>query len=263
DSTALEIGDEPMQFHLKFPDVAVAVGEQRIVAIPQILHDRPETGVIILDDAFQHRAVKAGLNILLTDFNHLFTRDWFLPTGGLRDQRSSYRRADVIVVTKCPPSLESTQQQRIIEEIAPLPGQPVYFSEIAYGSPYHILTGETTSIDNTMEVLLVSGIANPKPLKNYLEDHAATYSELLYSDHHIFNTDDWKQIVNHFQNMKARHKIIVTTEKDAVRLMKYREHLTELPFYVLPIHCRFLFGEGPAFNNIITTFIQGFDTKRQ
>jgi len=100
-STALEIGDEPMQFQKKFPNVTIAVGEERVVAIPQLLHDRPGTEVIILDDAFQHRSVKAGLNILLTEHSNLFTRDWFLPTGDLRDEKKSYKRAEVIVVTKC------------------------------------------------------------------------------------------------------------------------------------------------------------------
>ena len=95
-STALEIGDEPMQFHLKFPDMPIAVGEARIEAIPQLLHDRPDTQAIILDDAFQHRSVKAGLNIVLTDCNNLYTRDWYLPTGDLRDEKSSIRRADIL-----------------------------------------------------------------------------------------------------------------------------------------------------------------------
>ena len=105
ESTALEIGDEPMQFHIKFPDVPVAVGEERLDAIPQLLHDRPGTEAIILDDAFQHRAIKAGLNILLTDYNNLFTRDFYLPTGDLRDLKSEYKRAEIIVVTKCKPDL--------------------------------------------------------------------------------------------------------------------------------------------------------------
>ena len=100
DTTALEIGDEPMQFHLNFPDIAVAVGEERIVAIPQLLHDRPYTQAIILDDAFQHREIKAGLNILLTQYGDLYTNDFFLPTGDLRDQCSSSKRADIIVITK-------------------------------------------------------------------------------------------------------------------------------------------------------------------
>jgi tetraacyldisaccharide 4'-kinase len=260
-STALEIGDEPMQFYLKFPEIAVAVGEERLVAVPQILHDRPDTGVIILDDAFQHRAVKAGLNILLTDFSHLFTRDWFLPTGNLRDERRSYKRADLIVVTKCRPDLSRQEQETIVREISPRPGQEVFFTDIIYGLPYHILTREPVNIDGTAEVLLISGIANPAPLKKYLAEKAATYYELLYSDHHIFSTDDWKEIVQRYQGMTARHKIIITTEKDAVRLIKYREHLSELPFYVIPIQSHFLFEDGPRFNNIITTFIEGFDTK--
>src|SRR5580658_6130916 len=116
DTTALDIGDEPMQFHTKFPDVVIAVGEERIVAIPQLLHDRPETRAIILDDAFQHRTVRAGLNILLTDYSNLFTRDWWLPSGDLRDAPSSYRRADIIVVTKCPDQLSPEDRRAIATE---------------------------------------------------------------------------------------------------------------------------------------------------
>ena len=133
DTTALDIGDEPMQFHQKFPDVPVAVGEERIVAIPQLLHDRPETQVIILDDAFQHRALKAGLNILLTDYNNLFTRDFFLPTGDLRDTQGSYKRADIIVVTKSRPDLSAERKREVIEEIKPLPHQNgVFFLHLVW-----------------------------------------------------------------------------------------------------------------------------------
>jgi tetraacyldisaccharide 4'-kinase len=114
-TTALDIGDEPMQFHQKFPEIPVAVGEERIVAIPQLLHDRPETEVIILDDAFQHRAINAGLNILLTDYGNLFTRDFFLPTGDLRDQRKSYKRAQIIIVTKCKSNLSEEERMSIVE----------------------------------------------------------------------------------------------------------------------------------------------------
>jgi len=260
-SSALDIGDEPMQFHLKFPGLTVAVGEERMVAIPQILHDRPETGVIILDDAFQHRSVKAGLNILLTDSNDLFTRDWFLPTGNLRDEKKSYKRANVIVVTKCRPDLSVTEKDIITKEIAPAEDQDIFFSEIAYGNPYHILGGQQISITNNMEVLLISGIANPTPLKNYLSENVSTYDELLFGDHHIFDTDDWKEIMRRYQLMETENKIILTTEKDAVRLLKYKEHLHELPFYVIPIQCHFLFDEGNRFNNIISTFIGRYGAK--
>lgn len=132
-TNALEIGDEPMQFFTKFPDVTVAVGEERIVAIPQLLHDKPDTEVIILDDAFQHRYVKAGYNMLLTDVNNLFTRDWFLPTGDLRDQKKSYLRANVIVVTKCLADLSLAEKHHLIKEINPAAHQKIFFSAIRYG----------------------------------------------------------------------------------------------------------------------------------
>ena len=116
-TTALEIGDEPMQFHNKFPGVTVAVGEERLVAIPQLLYDKPDTQVIILDDAFQHRTVKAGLNIVLTAFNNLYTRDLVLPSGDLRDVKASMKRADIIIVTKCDAGLTIAEKESIIKEI--------------------------------------------------------------------------------------------------------------------------------------------------
>src|SRR5258708_10263573 len=127
-----------MQFHRKFPDVAIAVGEERIVAIPQLLHDRPGTHAILLDDAFQHRAVKAGLNILLTDCSNLFTRDWWLPSGDLRDAPSSYRRADIIIVTKCPEELSEEQRPALVIEIDPRPPHRIFFTSICFGDPYPI-----------------------------------------------------------------------------------------------------------------------------
>ncbi len=257
-ATALEIGDEPMQFHLKFPDVTVAVGEERIVAIPQLLHDRPATQVIILDDAFQHRTVKAGLNILLSDHSNLYTRDWFLPTGDLRDEKKSYRRADVLVVTKCPAGLGMEESTQLKQELRPLPHQRVFFTTIRYGKPYHIVTREEIAIDGIAEVLLVSGIANPAPLKKHLQETVDSYYEILYSDHHIFSIDDLKEMVKRFQHIQATNKIILTTEKDAVRLIKFEQQLKELPVYVLPIEVQFLFNEEQAFIDLIATFIAAF-----
>ncbi|RYY64215.1 MAG: tetraacyldisaccharide 4'-kinase, partial [Chitinophagaceae bacterium] len=173
-STALEIGDEPMLFHRKFPEVPVAVGEERLVAIPQLLHDRPDTQAVILDDAFQHRPIKAGLNILLTDYGNLYTRDFFLPTGDLRDSRSSASRAEVIVVTKCPAGLALAEKEALRRELAPRNGQHLFFTTIAYGAAYHIVTRQFTGIDEHTEVLLVTGIANPRPLKTYLEERVQT-----------------------------------------------------------------------------------------
>ncbi|MDP9042669.1 MAG: tetraacyldisaccharide 4'-kinase, partial [Bacteroidota bacterium] len=185
-STALEIGDEPMQFVNKFPDLTVAVGEERLVAIPQLLHDKPDTRVLILDDAFQHRWVKAGFNILLTDFNNLFTRDWFLPTGDLRDQKKSARRADIIVITKCPQDLSLAEKNQVIREIKAKVNQQIFFTAISYGKPYQVITRDPWIPNKTAEVLLVTGIANPEPLKKYLEEKFDGYDEIAYGDHHIF-----------------------------------------------------------------------------
>ncbi|MDR3713894.1 MAG: tetraacyldisaccharide 4'-kinase [Puia sp.] len=257
-TTALDIGDEPMEFHRKFPDIAVAVGEERIVAIPQLLHDRPGTEVIVLDDAFQHRAVKAGLNILLSDYSNLFTRDWWLPTGDLRDARKSYRRADLIVVTKCEETMNVAEKEAIIREIDPLGHQQVFFSSIRYGNPYHITKGDTCRITGDSEVLLVTGIANPGPLKRWLNDQAGAFFELSYNDHHIFTIDDLKTILRRFSAITAGNRIILTTEKDAVRLLKFDKELAEWPFYVIPIESGFLFDEERRFTEIISKFITGF-----
>jgi len=257
-TTALDIGDEPMQFHSKFPDVTVAVGEERIVAIPQLLHDRPSTRAIILDDAFQHRTVKAGLNIVLTDCSNLFTRDWYLPTGDLRDSPGSYKRADLIVVTKCKDSLSEAERNDIVAEIKPLPHQQVFFSSIQYGAPYHITRRTPGEVSEKIEVLLVTGIANPAPLKKWLNDTSKTYYEISYGDHHIFTIDDLNTIIRRFNSIPARNKIILTTEKDAVRLIKFEQELKSWPFYVIPIEPRLLFGEQQRFTDLIVKFITNF-----
>lgn len=257
-STALEIGDEPMLFHLKFPDVAVTVGEQRLEAIPQLLHDRPDTRVIIMDDAFQHRAVNAGFNILLSDCTNLFTRDWYLPTGDLRDEKSGYRRADLIVVTKCKSNMTSEEKEKIENEVMPLPHQRMFFSTIRYGSPYHIFSKKIFRLSQHTEVLLVTGIANPKPLKKMLQETVRSYSQLAYSDHQVFSIDDLKDIIKKFEAMPALRKIILTTEKDAMRLMKFDNELKDLPFYVIPIEQEFLFNEAAAFNELVRDFMHNF-----
>ena len=257
-STALEIGDEPMQFHVKFPDVAIAVGEERIVAIPQLLHDRPSTQAVILDDAFQHRAINAGLNILLTDYNNLYTRDWFLPTGDLRDEPRSARRASVIVVTKCPTDLPQEERETLIKELSPKEHQRVFFATLRYDQPYHITQKHIRPITGDDEVLLVTGIANPRSLKQFILDNSKTYNQVSYGDHHIFTIDDLREIKKRFAQITADKKLIVTTEKDAVRLVKFHQELRDLPFYVLPIGHHFLFGEAQSFMDIIGNFISTY-----
>jgi len=260
-TTALEIGDEPFLFYKKFPEVTVAVGEERIEAIPQLLHDKPETQVILLDDAFQHRSVMSGLNILLTDYSNLYTRDWWLPSGDLRDERRSAKRADILIVTKCKSDLTKDECREIVEELDPLKHQHIFFSHIQYGLPYHIVNGNTISIHDSLEVLLISGIADPRPLKKFLLEHSETYYEILYNDHHIFTIDDWKDILKRFNNIQHNDKIILTTEKDAVRLMKFNNELRDIPVYVMPISVQFLFNDEDRFHDLISKFIINFKNK--
>ena len=258
-TTALEIGDEPMQFHLKFPKVPVAVGEERLVGIPHLLQDHPDLRAIILDDAFQHRTVKAGWNILLTEYSNLYSNDFFLPTGDLRDEWSSAKRAEVIVVTKCPFDITEEKKQKIIRSLQPEPEQKVFFTCIEYGTPYHIFDPTDLWILTPRdEALLVCGIANPKPLKDYLHNQVHTYYQQDFSDHHIFSIDDFNEIKEKFNDINARDKLILTTEKDAVRFSKFTEELAILPMYVLPIRHRFLFGEAEQFNQLVKDFILHF-----
>jgi tetraacyldisaccharide 4'-kinase len=257
-STALEIGDEPLALYRKFPNMAVAVGEERLLAIPELLHDHPETEVILLDDAFQHRSIEAGLSILLTDYANLFTRDFYLPTGDLRDLKSRYKAASILIVTKCPANLTEEQRIALLQELAPVAGQPVFFTTLDYGDPYHLTTREKIALTGKEEVLLVTGISNPRPLKQFIEAHSVTYQQLTYRDHHIFTIEDLKDIFAEFQKLSVRNRVLVTTEKDAVRLEKFSAEIAGLPWYVLPIEHRFLFEEKDRFDRYIIDFIKNF-----
>lgn len=252
-----DLGDEPMQIHLKYPEVTVAVVKDRILGIPQLLKEKPETEVIIMDDAFQYREVRAGINILLTDYNHLYTRDRMLPVGNLRDSKSSSSRADIIVVTKCTPNLNKNNREDIIRELNPLPHQQVYFTEIAYGKPYHLFTGkELSSSHQGGDILLVCGIANPRPLQEAVHHIADDYEMLRYSDHHRFTEADVQKIVSRFVGLKNTEKIILTTEKDAVKLTRFQKEIGHLPFYVLPMNHSFLFGEAGGFEDKLVSYIE-------
>ncbi len=258
DTTAIDIGDEPMQLHKKFPEVTVAVAEERVIGIPQLLYAKPETQVIILDDAFQHREVRAGLNILLTGYQNLYTRDFLLPAGDLRDIKSSSKRAEIIIVTKCKSNLTENEKQNIIKELDPLPHQKIYFTKIEYGSPYHLFSKEKRFLEPECNVLLVCGIANPEPLKEVLTTYVSYYEMLLFRDHHIFNTDDLKEIKKHFSKIDNENKIIITTEKDGVRLAKFEKELEHLPIYVFPMSHKFLFGGEVEFENEVDRFMKSF-----
>lgn len=258
ETTAIEIGDEPMQFHLAHPEIAVSVGEQRVEAIPQLLYDRPDTQVIILDDAFQHRKIKAGFQIILTDHANLYTHDYYLPTGELRDQVKSASRADIIVVTKCPYNLSEQERFMILKKLNPLPKQHVFFSTIRYEDPYHLIHGYKRHITDEDEVLLICGIANPAPLTAHIQKEAGSYEAIFYQDHQLYTIDDLQEIRTRFEQMNTSKTIIITTEKDAVKLVRFRNILSDLPIYALPIGINFLFGQDQAFARKIEQYPRSF-----
>ena len=168
---AEQAGDEPLQFKRKFPDITVAVAESRTFAIPQIVMDKPDTQVVLLDDAFQHRSVKPGLNILLTEYSHPFTRDYLLPSGRLREWRSAYERADVIIVSKCPMQMPTEEKQAFIEEIKPLAHQKIFFSFYDYYQAYYIFNRQyVLELNPELDVLLVCAIARTDYVLEYLEE---------------------------------------------------------------------------------------------
>ena len=257
-TTALDIGDEPMQFHQKYPAITVAVGEERLEAIPQLLHQKPETQVIILDDAFQHRMVRAGLNILLTEYKNLYTRDLMLPAGDLRDVKNSSKRANIIIVTKCKRDLSLEEKVQLTKELKPLPKQALFFTHIMYGLPYHLFNNTNTNLDASTDCLLLCGIANPRALKEFLAIHIRSYDMLRYPDHHIFTSDDLEDIKIQFEKIQSVNKIILTTEKDAVRLQKFEKELAAFPIYVIPIKHGFLFNEATQFEALVLNYMDKY-----
>lgn len=257
-TTAIEIGDEPMQFHQKFPDVTVAVGEERLIAIPQLLHEKPDTKVIILDDAYQHRAVVAGMNLLLTAYDNLYVDDFLVPAGSLRDIPSAAKRAQVIVVTKCPSNLLEVDKQKVIKKLKPLPNQYVFFTAIDYGQPYHLYSKTPSSFLGNEHAFILTGVANPDPLIAQVQSQFKSFEVLQYPDHHIFNLDDLQHIQSKYESIKDRPVVIFTTEKDGVRLEKFEKALSEFNIYVLPIAPVFLFNEGNKFDQLILDYVASY-----
>jgi tetraacyldisaccharide 4'-kinase len=256
-TNALRIGDEPMQYFMKFPELAVSVAEERMIGIPALLQRRPDIDVILLDDAYQHRSVKAGFNILITDISKPFYKDHILPFGSLREGRSAYKRADAIIVSKCPAALTSEAAKDITKRIAPLPHQQVFFTSIQYDTPFDLITKEPVILNNR-HIILVCGIARPEPLIAYLKNSAADVHALPYRDHHYFVTADLEEIKSTYDNWKEADKIIVTTEKDAARLYLHYDKLKEwgITIAVLPIAVNVLFNKGGEFDAAVTNYVE-------
>ena len=260
-----EIGDEPYQMLHKFPDIYVAVDEKRCEGIRFLTdgHTAPGTRVILLDDAFQHRYVKAGVNILLTDYNRLITRDRLLPAGRLREPVDGKNRADMILISKCPSTLTKEEQAEVRREIAPKQSQLLFFTTLAYGRLQALFVSsperKLESIGPDEHILLLTGIASPAPLIEKLSGYTSHVIPLTFPDHHAFDANDMQRIQTTFEKLPEGKRLIITTEKDAARLIGHPDIAPELtPYiYVLPVEVSFLNEEERImFNQNITDYVR-------
>ncbi len=258
-----EAGDEPLQIARKFNDVLVAVDGNRVHGAGKIIEGHPETDVIILDDAFQHRRIKAGLSILLTDYNRLISRDHMLPYGRLRERRANSKRADIIIVTKSPEDLPEKTMSELGIELKISSSQYLFFTTTVYQEPVPVFEGGheklnlTEAEKNSSGVVLVTGIANSRPLRAHIENYFNEIIHLDFPDHHYFNGNDIRKIACAAQSLKSGRKLILTTSKDAVRLTEFTNIATSMKeiFYYIPVGVRFL-GEGKQlFDKIIIDYV--------
>ncbi|HRN48819.1 MAG TPA: tetraacyldisaccharide 4'-kinase [Niabella sp.] len=251
-----DIGDEPMQFYKKFSDAKIAVGENRVQAINELIKNAPQIDAIVLDDAFQHRAVQAGFNLLLTEYDNLFVNDFYLPAGQLRDLKSNYKRADIIIITKSPANLSSENKNKIIDQVKPFSHQIVLFTSFKYEEPYNIFTKSIFSLELFNEILLVTGIANPSPLIQYLDQKVKRIHLQKYSDHHHFSKEEINLIKEKYFTINNDKKTIITTEKDAMRLFEFEKDLLDVPVLAIPVAHHFLFEGETIFEKHIIQYIE-------
>ena len=249
-TTASDIGDEPMQYHAKFKNIIVAVDADRVNGIQQLKKLSAKPDVILLDDAYQHRKVVAGLNILLTSYDDLYVDDKMLPSGNLREKVKGAGRAQIIVVTKCPDELSEPDQFAIAKRLKAETHQTVFFSKIKYCQEI-IGKGVIFPVSDLMgfEVVLVTGIANTKPLTSFLEKQKIKYHHKKYADHYSFSKKDRDEIKLVYSKIKTDKKLILTTEKDYVRSFIGMDN-----FFYLPIETVFI-DDQKDFNKLIQKYV--------
>lgn len=264
-STASQIGDEPCQMKQKFPQARIAVDADRREGIARLLQlDHPPTDVILLDDAFQHRYVKAGLNILLTDYRRLFTEDCLLPAGRLRESVSGKDRAQIVIVTKCPQDMKPIDFNITEKQLGLYPYQQLYFTRIRYGMPVPLFPQEaegqpiSSVLSGEEYVLLVTGIASPQPLVEEVQLYARQVKLLPFADHHDFSDKDLQLIEEEFSQMEGCKRLIITTEKDGARLKSHPSLSEDLKPYihVIPIEVEFLLNQQESFNQNIIGYVR-------
>ena len=247
-NTVEDVGDEPLQYFKKFKNINVAVDVNRVEGIERLIKEKsPE--IILLDDAYQHRKVKGSFYILLTKFNDLFADDFILPTGNLRESRRGAKRSDVILVTKCPEDITIHQQEKIKKKLEKY-NKIVLFTTISYAEKLSGSSKITLDELKEYEVLLITGIANPKPFTNFLKQKQINFQHLKFSDHHHFSLKEISEINKRLEDFKSTKKIILTTEKDYTRLA---DKLKQVSF--LEIETKFLDDKGSFFDALINSQI--------
>lgn len=247
--TTTDIGDEPLQFKSKFQEITVAVDEKRVNAISILLHQSPKPDVILLDDAFQHRAVSPTLSIVLTDYNNPYYEDYILPAGNLREPISGADRADAIVVTKCPPIISDLEMQSIRKKISPTQNQVVFFSTISYSRPVPVFADNVKGFFGS-EFILVAGIAKTTLFIEHIASLGKICKQYIFPDHHEFTEDELKEIIA-FYSKNKNATTIITTEKDAMRLKKFASLFSGISIYYIPIAVQFLQSQ-PGFNEFVS-----------
>ena len=261
-SKVREVGDEPLQIKLKFADICVAVDANRVRGIKRLIAMPEKPSVILLDDAFQHQYVTPGINILLTDYNNLITKDSLLPYGRLRESASNKSRATIIIVTKCPLEIKPIDERIITKELEIRPYQNLYFSRIKYGSLLPVFPQDVpspiTELTEGLAVLMMTGIANPASLNEHIKLGSHDLHEMRFPDHHLFTSKDVENIKARFESLSSQNKIIITTEKDMVRL----RDLDSIPevirqsLYFIPVKISFLNSAGKEFDRKIISYVK-------
>lgn len=258
-TTAAQIGDEPLQYRLKFNNITVAVDENRCEGANNLINEDNKPDVILLDDAFQHRKIKPGMNILLTEYYNLYKKDRLVPAGKLRDVKSAAKRADIIIVTKSPRVLLPYDKRDVTNIIDAKPYQKIFFTYIDFQklAPISDMAQETITQD-IKSVYLFCGIANPYPLEDYLNRKYNTLITKYFDDHHHFTKNDIDMILDGFNSMIGKNKIIVTTEKDLMRLTNsaFINRFENVPLFTIPIEVRFNDDKAETdFNNLILNYV--------
>ena len=259
-STAQQIGDEPWQLKHNHAKLTVAVDEDRCHGIEQLMQEQPRVEAIILDDAYQHRAVRAGLYILLTDYHRLYSQDMVLPAGRLRENKQGAERAQIVVVTKCPNNLTEADFDNVRASLNLLPHQQLFFSTIVYSEPQPVFKkGKPwpTHIDDSYNLLAITGIAHPESMMEYLRTLTPQVELMSYPDHHDFTPQDLQRMQERFA-LLPENKLVITTQKDAARLHGMTSLLNDSfksRIYALPIRIAFLRDQQDAFNRNILAYV--------